>query len=336
MKQKLLYDYFYYKAFQKKAPVSVVIELLTQCNLKCEHCYLPAHTDSGLSFETVKKLLYSLRDLGIASVSITGGEVFLREDIFDIIELARSLHMRVFILSNATLLDKHKIERLSKLYISAFSTTIFSMDSKIHDAITGCSGSLATVLANLEMLREAKIPVHVKTPIMKKNVYDFREIQKYCQENGFEYFVSPQIFPKLDGDTSPKNLRISNQELATIFDEVDAVSRTDYLHVNDVPCNALCYSFAIDCRGDVYPCNAFSFKVGNIYQNTLEYIWYESDRMKFIQSIRNKDLKLCVACKYKEFCTRCPGMAFMETNDVYACDEFARCMAELRMSKCNS
>ena len=108
MKQKLLYDYFYYKAFQKNNPVSVMIELLTQCNLKCEHCYLPAHTDSGLSFETVKNLLYSLRDLGIASVSITGGEVFLREDIFDIIELARSLYMRVFILSNATLLDQKK------------------------------------------------------------------------------------------------------------------------------------------------------------------------------------------------------------------------------------
>lgn len=125
MEQKMMYDYFYHKAFTKNRPVSVMIELLTKCNLNCEHCYLPSHSNKGLDFDTIKLLFRDLRKLGIMNVSLTGGEIFLREDIFEIIELARRNQMRVFLLSNGTLLNKSKVTKLINLNIAEFSTTIF-------------------------------------------------------------------------------------------------------------------------------------------------------------------------------------------------------------------
>lgn len=330
MRQKLLYDYFYNKAYKENRPVSVMIELLTKCNLRCEHCYLPEHCDTGLETKKVKELLIELKELGVINVSLTGGEIFLRDDLFEIIEFARSLHMRVFLLSNGTLLDKNIILKLKRLHIAEFSTTVFSLKEEIHDSITKCEGSLAILLKNLEELKDSGITVRVKTPLMKKNMYEYKELYNYCKKNGFDYLVSPLIFSKNDGDTSPKSLRITDEELYSVMRDIDMISRNDHLHIKDVPCAAIFYSFAIDCHGDVFPCNSFFYKVGNIYEESLRDIWYSSKELKKIKSIRNSDLIECTNCEYKTRCDRCPGMVFMEEKNLLSCDQFAKQLAKIR------
>ena len=74
--------------------------------------------------------------MGIQNVSFTGGEVLIRKDIFEIIEYARKLYMRVFLLSNGTLLTDNIVARLQRFHITEFSTTLFSMNCDVHDSIT--------------------------------------------------------------------------------------------------------------------------------------------------------------------------------------------------------
>lgn len=93
------------------------------------------------------------------NVSLTGGEIFLREDLFDIIEYARNLYMRVFLLSNATLLNEQIAARLADLSIANFSTSIYSLDENVHDNITGKKGSLKSTLKNIQLLKEYNIEV---------------------------------------------------------------------------------------------------------------------------------------------------------------------------------
>ena len=70
-------ELFYKIAYSERKPVSAIIELLTQCNLRCKHCYIPAHTNAGIKSEKVKELLYELHDMGTLNISFTGGEIFL-------------------------------------------------------------------------------------------------------------------------------------------------------------------------------------------------------------------------------------------------------------------
>jgi radical SAM protein with 4Fe4S-binding SPASM domain len=112
---------------------------------------------------------------------------------------------------------------------------------------------------------------------------------------------------------------------------IDSINRNDHLHVNDVPCAALFYSFAIDCTGNIYPCNSFFFKVGNMYLDTLSYIWGNSEQLKQIKSIRNSDSKYCNMYEYKPQCDRCPALVYMENKDLYSCDRFAKKLANIRM-----
>lgn len=334
MRQALIKDYFYHQAYMKNVPVSVMIELLTKCNLRCKHCYLPTHSNSGIGFDKIKSLLYELREAGVVNVSFTGGEIFLRQDLFELIEIARKLHMRVFLLSNGTLLNDKMAERLSNLHIAEFSTTVFSLREGIHDSITGSKGSLEILLNNLQLLKKHNIRVRVKTPLMNVNMHDYKEIKEFCDHNKFDFHVSPLIFSKTDGNEAPKQLRIAKEDLAPILKEIDEQTRNRHLHEYDVTCAALFYSFAIDCNGDVFPCNSFFYKVGNIFNDTIKNIWYESESLKFIKNIKNSDLKACVNCKYKVQCDRCPGMALLDNKSVFACDTFARSCAEIRSNYC--
>ncbi|MNO91112.1 hypothetical protein D3C76_826520 [compost metagenome] len=161
---------------------------------------------------------------------------------------------------------------------------------------------------------------------------DFKAIKDYCHQNKFIFHVSPLIFSKTDGNEAPKELRIAKDDLSLILKEIDEITRHRHLHKYDVPCSALFSSFAIDCNGDVFPCNSLLYKVGNINNDTIKNIWYESESLKFIQNIKNSDLKTCIECNYKVQCDRCPGMALLDGKSVFSCDTFAKSCAEIRLS----
>ena len=333
MKNELLLSYMNKKAYLAKVPFTAVIELLTLCNFRCEHCYIPHRASAGMKADVVKKLLNDLRNMGTFSVLFTGGEVFLRDDIFDIIAYARSLHMRVTILSNASLLNESKIEKLSNLCITEFSTTIFSLIPDINDSITGKDESLKPILENLELLRRAQIKVRVKMPIMKKNAASYEMIRDYCTEKQFEFMPSFTISSKLDGEDSAKDLRVEKEDLYYLVKkaEKDGVISVKNSILKKDPCSSIFCSLSIDCEGNVFPCNSIPFKVGNIYEDSIKNIWNNSERLKYIQGITKSDLAECVGCKYEHICERCPGMALLEGKGLLSCDPLAKCVAEVRM-----
>ena len=334
-KNQLINEYFYYKAFCNRKLVDVQIELLTKCNLNCKHCYLPEHCQNGLPTDKVKKILKELRALGVVNVTLTGGEIFLRNDIIDLIKYARNMHMRVILLSNGTIITEEQIFQISSLYITRFSTTIFSMNPFIHDFITQKEGSLKDLLIRLETLKKYNIPILIKMPIMKMNYSSINEVEEYCKSNKFEFICSPSIFIKNNGDTSPKEYRLNEEEIGRILEKVN--SGSNYLTHNlkmkkdyETVCPSFFYSLFINATGDIYPCPNFPYKLGNIFDNSISDIWFHSKKLKLIQSITKKEAKECDTCKFKDYCERCPGMAMLENNDMYSCDPIAKSIARIR------
>lgn len=339
-KSEMVLSYLNQLSFEKNQLTEVMIELLTQCNLACEHCYLPQHNNRGLSTDIVKKLLNDLRREGVITVSFTGGEIFLRNDLFELIEEARKHYMRVFLLSNATLINREKAKRLRELNVAQVSTTLFSLNPEIHDLISGVNGSQKRAMQGISFLKEFGVPVNVKMPIMKYNADDVKDLADFCKKNSFDFLASPNIFARNDGDKTPKLLQVEDEKLYEIVKYLDESQMgLEYGDVNkyrsqnqaDVPCIAIFSSMAIDSLGDVYPCNSFLYKVGNIFNNSINHIWNESEKLRYLKSIKN-DMTKCCDCEFVAHCTRCPGLALAETNSMYGCDSFARKLAQIRSS----
>lgn len=61
-------------------PASVTIEVDTQCNMRCKHCYIPDHGNDKLQIGELDDIFRQLRKMGTFEIVLTGGEIFIRDD----------------------------------------------------------------------------------------------------------------------------------------------------------------------------------------------------------------------------------------------------------------
>lgn len=327
-------------AMEKRVPYQVTLELLSSCNFKCVHCYIPNHNSMGMPFEKISSLFAELKNLGTFSLVLTGGEIFLRDDIMEIVKSARDMGFSVSLLSNASLLTHKQIEELSMLNINCFSTTIFSLDEKINDIITLTPNSLCKILDNIKLMRKFGIRTEIKTPLTKYNPYSYRELIPFCEGIGSKYIPSTLITPKLDGDKATEELRLNDRQYRTVYEEIRElleveVTRDGDSKFGDMPCPDIRCMMSIDCKGDVFPCNSLYYKVGNVYDSSLRDIWEESETYRVLNGIKKSDLKECQGCEISNFCTRCPGNALIEDGNLLGCSTLDKRFAVLSAEKNN-
>lgn len=312
-------------------PVSATIELNNTCNLKCMHCYIPKHACSGLDFSTLTRVLKELRELGTYEIVLTGGEVFVHPQIRDIIKMIRSLGFHLIIFSNATQIDEDKAKFLADMHIASFSTSIYSLNPKVHDMITSQSGSLRKTLRGLANLKKYGVTVEVKTMLMTPNYKDFPKIVDYCRKNEFACVASPFVFPMSDGNLNPNNLRLSYDQLLEVMPLVDQVIGFEPTKHNDTDfiCPSMKHSIGIDCWGNVQACNALFKSFGNVKDKTLRECWNDRQIRK-VRNLTYSELPDCKNCQIKSYCVRCAGISCSECGTLTSKYQYACMVARAR------
>lgn len=305
------------------------IELTTKCNFRCKHCFIDDFGKAGLSKEEIFMLLDNLRKFGVYAVEFTGGEIFTRPDIMEIIRYARKLKFSVSLLSNLYLLTDEIIDELTSLSIEAISTTLFSMSDEINDKITCHRNSASKVIDNLLKLAKSNISIEVKTIVMSDNAGEYRAIQEFCNQNGFCYLATEGIFPEMNGNEAPRKLAMTLEQLRNCIYDLDTI-RFGGLYKkdksDDTPiCCELHYSLFIGADGECYPCNLWFKKLGNIrsYNYDISLLW-NSPILLQVRQMTWKDLKKCSHCKNSAYCIRCTGIVDaikgnLLMEDPYAC-----------------
>ena len=93
-----------HKRSEGSAPV-VVWCTTKRCNLDCMHCYSCGNTASEgeLLTDEAKKMLDELKDCGSPFMILSGGEPFLREDVFELGRYAMEIGLMVIVSSNGTI-----------------------------------------------------------------------------------------------------------------------------------------------------------------------------------------------------------------------------------------
>ena len=296
------------------------IELCTLCNWKCKHCYHPSHTYHGPRFKEWERVFDELRDNGCFDITFTGGEIFCRKDAMKIIKLAREKHFLVNLFTNISLLNEEKIKVLKDIYVQGISCTIYSLDPKKHDEITGVPGSLNKTLKNLDLILKHKIDLEVKTILTNVDPTAYNELTEFCQNKGISYLVTSNIWERTNNDEQPKLLSLTHRQLEQAIPAIDRI--VDFGRKKVTPesyiCNSIKYSVFIDSNLKVYPCNNMLVEVGDLKKETLYNIWWNSSKLKHIKSLQWKDCKSCRDCDAKDSCDRCAGIIELEEGDMLA------------------
>jgi radical SAM protein with 4Fe4S-binding SPASM domain len=322
-----LTDWLFRKSVGRHIPLSVHIDLTMRCNERCIHCYRTIERRPELTSDELKALLDDVARAGTLYLTFSGGEIFLRGDLFELIEHARRLHFDVRLKSNALLITPEAAARLRALAVRQVDISIYSADPSVHDWVTKVPGSLDRSLEGAALLKGAGVTVKLNCPLMKQNVGQYREIRALAERLGVLWGFDPMITAKNDGDTSPVTLRITRKDLKQVLQDpalnpelgkqeacMTSPVRPD---LDDIPCGASHNACYISAYGDVMPCVAMPITCGNVRDEPFAEIWHRSPEMLRVRSIRIKDLHTCSTCAASQFCTRCPGQALVETGDLY-------------------
>lgn len=327
------------KVRERNIPLNVLIELTHRCNLRCCHCYLPADRSlEELHTGQFKEVLDQLADAGTLFLTFSGGEVFLRDDFFEIATYAREKNFAISILTNGTLIDEWVADRVESLHPLSVEISIYGADCNLHDGITGVPDSFDKSLNAIRFLKERNIEIEIKTSLMKQNVDRYKEIISLADRLKIKYEFNPGISPRLDGSRRPLAYRIDEHELLKIFSDqlLNPVTiETDEekyhrLGQNElIMCGAGRTTCVISPSGDIFPCIVLRIPIGNISKQPFSEVWYSFEAEKF-RDMNYCDLKICNQCELLAYCDRCPGIALLEDGDIFGPARFFCKIAEVR------
>jgi radical SAM protein with 4Fe4S-binding SPASM domain len=312
------------KAEKLNIPLSVQLDLTYRCNERCVHCYLDHHDHGEMTTAEIKHLLDEMAEAGVFILTLSGGEIFLRKDFFDLLEHARRLMFCVKLKTNAVLIREREAARLRDLNVESIQISIYSHRPEVHDAITLIPGSLKRSVAAIKFLKSQGLKVIIANVLMSQNMQDYPGVRALAAELGVECTLDPTVTPMMDGNRSPLALGVDQGVLRQVFRDTALVGDVEEFcaiptpagedEMESTPCSAGHTACYVSPYGEVFPCVQFPLPTGNVRQQRFVDIWRHSEQMNDVRSIRLKDLTTCPSCSHAATCTRCPGLAFMEGN----------------------
>lgn len=301
------------------------IELTSRCNERCVHCYIPHDLKLyDITEEMYYSVLEQLSKMNVLSVTLSGGECMCHPKFKEFLRAAKKYDFYVNILSNLTLLDDETIQIMKEGNVSSVQVSLYSMVPERHDAITTIKGSFYKTKDAILKLIENDLPVYVSCPTMKGNKDDFGDVLNWCHEHKIRAQTDYIMMAEYNHDTSNLAHRLSVEECGEVIKAISfkdpeyqaAILAPDFLtRCNEVQYNPerrLCGVGISTCcmvaNGNVYPCAGWQGMVlGNLKDDTLQNIWQNSEKIKWLRSLKMKDLGdgKCCKCDKSAFCAPC-------------------------------
>ena len=164
----------------------VVWNTTKSCNLSCVHCYFDAKAkkDRGeLTTEQARAMIDDLAAFGAPVLLFSGGEPFMREDLFELGKYALTKGLRTVISTNGTLITKEAAENIKA---AGFSYVGISMDGleKVNDEFRKSRGAFKKTLDGIRNCRARGVRLGLRFTINKHNFRDIPGIFDLIESEG--------------------------------------------------------------------------------------------------------------------------------------------------------
>lgn len=294
---KLTLSYYTNHAFVK--PSSVTICLTARCNLQCIMCDIwkfPSKPKVELSTKKIKNIINQMDNWEIKNLSLDGGEPFLRKDIFDLIEYAKSKCIITNVITNATLINKNIAKRIISSGLDHITFSLDGATARTHDLIRGRKGSFKRLIQAAGYLKDA-MRIGANTVVVEENFDELLDIVLLSRkigikENTFQARLASNADPKKTGKLLPK------KKIVILKNGIGRINRarrsiggiiTSESDLNDMiayfknryllePRHCLIgyKDMHINVNGDVIFCGGLD-SGGNIKERTLREIWNSNE-----------------------------------------------------------
>jgi radical SAM protein with 4Fe4S-binding SPASM domain len=339
-----------------KGPLFIVPWRCTfACDSHCVHC-----TSAGkppvpdeLNTADAKKLVDRIHDFGATYLGITGGEPFLRKDLFQIVRYAKKVGLSVSIITDGRLVDDKAINKIVK---NEMRVSVSIDGSKaVNDRIRG-KGAYASAVGLAKNLSETGLLdclvytfANVGKEITNVDEVDFRHVNDLAATYGARWVVYHGLVPYsadkkcLEADPSPAQYEWAMNKLYDLGVEYKGkpyvnvyvpfyariAKQRGITNFDDWYNNFFlgkCWFgrfMSIAENGDAIPCSYNDvYRFGNVKDKSLREIWDGLHASEFFAKARDKaNIKgKCGVCEYKEICGGCRTAALFYTGDLLESD----------------
>lgn len=335
------------RARARAVPFHAQLYVEHKCNLKCQHCYedeTTHPTHDRLSLAEIEGVLTDLAAMGCLQLTLTGGEIFLRRDILDILALTKKLRFQTTLFTSGYFIDEAMAGKLKDLGVGQVDISVYSDRAEDHDAFTQIKGSWARSTRALAALSKLGVKAALKCVLTTFNVDRIDHVVKLARDLGVSFQFDPNVRPRMSNDTSTLRFAVpahvlrdkvfSRRDLYPGYQSVepDRICRGgDHLHPESAMCGAGSSTMAITAEGNVLPCGFFPVPVGNIRNHRLQDIWERSATLQDMREMTYAKMSSCSSCDLRSACHPCMAYAQVETGDYKQCNSASKTSAEALM-----
>lgn len=332
----------YFRVKSRRAPISVLWETTSRCNLACPYCFPNVKAKRREVMDLPTRDMLRICDQLIACkamrVTLTGGEALLRDDIFDIASRLASHAITASVITNGIRMNEELLSKLRgrDLYVAV------SLDGHNEEINRATRGPMAfpRTIETLGKLRKNRIPSSGICTVTRHNFTTLAETIRTFRNLGVHAVTLQDLRPFGSRETydayrlTPGQEAILPETLAALEHEFPDMSFmfSELLHFGNplnptqaagelMECPAGEHGIYIDVRGEVYPCTNYKlFSMGNLVKDDLADIWQnctELQEFRRMKALPRATAAGCGNCERASMCRGgCRGDAFFYSGDM--------------------
>ncbi|MBP1357321.1 MAG: TIGR04053 family radical SAM/SPASM domain-containing protein [Sulfolobus sp.] len=339
----------------ENSPHLVFWEVTKACPLTCRHCRansIDKPLPDELTTREGKRLLEDISTFGKVVVVFTGGDPLSRNDIFELMDYAKSLGLIVSIApAPSPRLNEDAVKRIreSAIYVSI---SLDGYKPETHDWLRGL-GNYKYAINGIKLGLKYGLQVQVNTLVWKKSYEELPYIVKLLKELGVKVW---ELFFLIPVGRGTAELDIPREKYLEVIDFLVEASRYDItvrtveapffrrakleykgsdnelirrlrellgepkrlVDKSIMPTRDGAGVIFIGYNGDIYPSGFLPLKLGNVKEDNIVEVYRNSELLQMIRAGKLKGK--CGVCAYTNICGGSRARAFAVYNDPLAED----------------
>lgn len=333
-----------------RSPRHIDLEITGRCNLQCTYC---SHfTSAGdvteeLPTDEWVRFFDELTRATVMRIVFSGGEPFVRGDLFTLLSELEARPMRFAILTNGTLIDAKTAATLSNFrHLDYIQISLDGADAESHDTFRG-TGCFERTCSAIDCLLRVGITPVVRVTIHRRNVERIEAIARFileelslptfstnsasymglCRQNAAITQLTPEEYShameallelaaRYPGRISATAGPLADGYAWWAMEEARQGRREPPLGGGYLTgCHGPFQTLAVRADGAMIACQQLGhLTLGQINRDPLIPVWQHHPRLAMIRN-RNRiplsSFPMCRECPYQPFCTgNCPATAY--------------------------
>ena len=274
------------------------------CNFRCQHCSIKGFQGKkdGRQFTMadVKDLFRQADELGLARVTITGGEPLVFNDLDELVAAIGPQKFYINCDTNGWLLDEKKAKHLKSIGVDRVQLSLDSLNADEHDRFRKAKGSHARAMKAVDIALNAGLAIFMQTVVTKQRLYsdEFIKYVEYFNKKGVGVFVS---YAKPVGSWEGNFDVLVDKDDMKYMEELEKKHKV-FTHLTpayglNMGCIAVKGMFSVTQYGDVLPCPYIHTSIGNVFKESLKDIIQRGLNIKYF----GEHVDTCLIAEDRDF-----------------------------------